>query len=67
MSMVVEVGEERRGGVRRFFRRVTSQRKMYRDFDVVRAKAPIQTQINTDLWTSKGKSVTKAIGQAWSE
>jgi hypothetical protein len=52
------------GGVRGFFRRVTSQRERSRDFDAARATAPIQTQIDTGLWTSKRKSAKKAIGWA---
>jgi hypothetical protein len=49
------------------FRRGTSQRERPRDFDVIRAKTPIQTRIDTGLWTSKGKSVKEAIGRAWSK
>jgi hypothetical protein len=55
------------GGVRGFFRRATSQRERSRDFDVARATAPVQTRIDTGLWTSKGKSAKKAIGRAWSK
>jgi hypothetical protein len=40
---------------------------MSRDFDVVRATAHVQTQIDTSLWTSKRKSTKEAIGQAWSK
>jgi hypothetical protein len=60
MSMVVEVGEEGGAGVNELFRRATSQRERTRDFDVVRAKTPVQTQIDTSLWTSKGKSAKEA-------
>jgi hypothetical protein len=55
------------GGVKRLFRRVTSQRERPRDFDATRAKAPVQTRIDTGPWTSKGKSVKEAIGRAWSK
>jgi hypothetical protein len=44
-----------------------SQREMPRDFDVARAKAPVQTQIDTGSWTSKKKSAKEAIGQTWSK
>jgi hypothetical protein len=58
MNMVAEVGRGRwrGGGVRRFFRRATSQRERFMDFDAARATPPVQTQIDTDPWTSKGKS-----------
>jgi hypothetical protein len=55
------------GGVKGLFRRGTSQRERPRDFDATRAKPPIQTRIDTGLWTSKGKSVKEAIGRAWSK
>jgi hypothetical protein len=55
------------GGVKGFFRRTTSRRKRSRDFDATRAKAPVQTRIDTDPWTSKGKSAKEAIGMAWSK
>jgi hypothetical protein len=55
------------GGVKGFFRGVASQRERSRDFDAVRAKAPIQTRIDTGLWTGKGKSTKEAIGQASSK
>jgi hypothetical protein len=55
------------GGVKGLFRRATSQRKMSRNFNVVRAKALVQTRIDTEPWTSKGKSVKEAIGRAWSK
>jgi hypothetical protein len=35
------------GGVKGLFRRGTSQRERPRDFDVARAKAPVQTRIDT--------------------
>jgi hypothetical protein len=49
MSILVEVGEGEGGGVKGLFRRVTSQREMHRDFDATRAKAPVQTRIDTGL------------------
>jgi hypothetical protein len=55
------------GGVKGLFRRATSQRKKPRDFDATRAKAPVQTRIDTGPWTSKGKSTKEAIGRAWSK
>jgi hypothetical protein len=55
------------GGVKGLFRRGTPQRERPRDFDATRAKAPVQTQIDTGPWTSKGKSAKEAIGQAWSK
>jgi hypothetical protein len=55
------------GGVQGFFRRATLQRERSRDFDAARATAPVQTRIDTGLWTSKGKSAKEAIGQAWSK
>jgi hypothetical protein len=55
------------GGVRGFFRRATSQRERFRDFDATRATAPVQTWIDTGPWTSKEKSVNEAIGRAWSK
>jgi hypothetical protein len=44
-----------------------SQRKRFRDFDAARGTAPVQTQIDTGPWTSKGKSAKEAIGWAWSK
>jgi hypothetical protein len=45
MSMMVEVGwggGRRRGiGVRRFFKRATSQRERSKDFNAARGKAPV--------------------------
>jgi hypothetical protein len=55
------------GGVKGLFRRATSRRKMPRDFDTARAKASVQTRIDTDSWTSKGKSGKEAIWRAWSK
>jgi hypothetical protein len=55
------------GRVRGFFTRATSQRERSRDFNVVRATAPVQTQIDTGPWISKGKSAKEAIGRAWSK
>jgi hypothetical protein len=49
------------------FRRATSQRERPRDFDDARAKAPVQTRIDTGPWTSKEKSTKEAIGRAWSK
>jgi hypothetical protein len=67
MSMVVEVGGGGGGGVNGLFRRATSQRERPRDFDGARAKAPVQTRIDTGPWTSKEKSTKEAIGRAWSK
>jgi hypothetical protein len=67
MSMVVEVEQGEGGGVWGFFKRATSQMERSRDFDTARATAPVQTQIDTSPWTSKGKSVKEAIGRAWSK
>jgi hypothetical protein len=55
------------GGVKVLFSRATSQRERPIDFDATRAKAPVQTQIDFGRWTSKEKSVKKAIGRAWSK
>jgi hypothetical protein len=55
------------GGVWGFFRRATSQWERSRDFDAARAIAPVQTQIDTSQWTSKGKSAKEAIWWAWSK
>jgi hypothetical protein len=55
------------GGVKGLFMRATSQRERPRDFDTARAKAPIQTQIDTGPWTTKRKSAKEAIGRAWSK
>jgi hypothetical protein len=69
MSMVMEVGAwggGGGGGVQGFFRRATSQRERSRDFDTTRGTAPVQTRIDTDPWTSKGKSANEVIGQAGS-
>jgi hypothetical protein len=55
------------GGVKRLFRRATSWRKMPGDFNGARAKAPVQSRIDTGPWTSKGKSAKEAIGQTWSK
>jgi hypothetical protein len=49
------------GRVKGLFRRATSQRERSRDFDAARAKAPVQIQIDTDPWTSKGKSAKEGI------
>jgi hypothetical protein len=54
-------------GVKGLFRRAMSQRERHRDFDAARAKAPVQTRIDTGPWTSKGKSAKEAIGRAWSK
>jgi hypothetical protein len=45
------------------FRRATSKRERPRDFDAARVKAPIQTWIDIDPWTSKGKSAKEVIGR----
>jgi hypothetical protein len=55
------------GGVKGLFWRGTSEREMPRDFDAARAKAPVQTRIDTAPWTSKGKSAKEAIWRAWSK
>jgi hypothetical protein len=47
------------GGVKGLFRRGTSQRERARDFDAVRAKAPVQTWIDTGLWISEKKRVQR--------
>jgi hypothetical protein len=60
-------GGSRGGGVKGLFRRATSQRERRRDFDAARAKAPVQTRIDTGSWTNKGKIAKEAIGQAWSK
>jgi hypothetical protein len=60
-------GEEEGGGVKGLFRRATSQREKSRDFDATRAKAPVQTRIDTGPWNNKGKSAKEAIGWAWSK
>jgi hypothetical protein len=52
------------GGVKGFFRRAMYQRGRSRDFDAARAKAPIQTRIDTGPWNNKEKSAKEAIGQA---
>jgi hypothetical protein len=52
-------GERGGGGVKGLFRRATSQRERPRDFDATRAKALVQTRIDTGPWTSKEKSVKK--------
>jgi hypothetical protein len=57
----------RGGGVKGLFRRAMSHRERPRDFDAARAKAPVQTRIDTSPWTSKGKSAKEAIGRAWSK
>jgi len=58
-------------GIGGLLRRVTSQREGRSqrpgDFDLQRAKAPVQTRIDTGPWTSKGKSAKEAIGRAWSK
>jgi hypothetical protein len=54
-------------GIKGLFRRATSQSKRPRDFDTARAKAPVQTRIDTSPWTSKGKGAKEAIGRAWSK
>jgi hypothetical protein len=56
-----------RGGVKGLIRRATSQRERPRDFDVARAKAPVQARIDTGPWTSKEKSAKEVIGWAWSK
>jgi hypothetical protein len=63
ISKVVEVGEvESRDCLGE-----PRPRERPRDFDVARAKTQVQTQIDTDPWISKGKSVNEAIEQAWSK
>jgi hypothetical protein len=59
-------GEEGEVESKGLCRRATSQRERLRDSDAARAKAPVQTRIDTGLWTSKGKSAKEAIGWAWS-
>jgi hypothetical protein len=54
-------------GIKGLFRRATSYSKRPRDFDTARAKAPVQTRIDTGPWTSKGKSAKEVIGRAWSK
>jgi hypothetical protein len=54
-------------GIRGILRRATSHRERLSDFDVTRAKTLVQTRIDTDPWTSKGKSAKEAIGHAWSK
>jgi hypothetical protein len=44
-----------------------SQREWPKEFDAARAKAPVQTWIDTGLWNSKGKSTNEAIGRTWSK
>jgi hypothetical protein len=53
------------GGVKGLFRRATSQRERPTDFDAARAKAPVQTRVDIDPWTNKGKSAKESIGRAW--
>jgi hypothetical protein len=55
------------GGVKGLFKRGMSERERSRDFDSTRAKAPVQTQIDTCPWTNKGKSTKEAIGRSWSK
>jgi hypothetical protein len=57
-------GVGRGGGVRGLFRRGTFQRERSRDFDAARAKAPVQTQMDTGPWTIKRKSAKEVIGRA---
>jgi hypothetical protein len=59
-------GEEGEVESKGLCRRATSQRERLRDSDAARAKAPVQTRIDTGMWTSKGKSAKEAIGWAWS-
>jgi hypothetical protein len=47
------------GGVKGLFRRGTFQRERPRDFDAARAKAPVQTQIDTGPWINKEKEQRK--------
>jgi hypothetical protein len=51
--------------IKGLFRRCTPQRERSKDFDVARAKAPVQTRIDISPWTSKGKSAKEAIGWVW--
>ena len=37
------------------------------DFDLRRAKSPVQTKIDSGPWTNKGKKAKEAIGRAWSK
>jgi hypothetical protein len=60
--MVVEVGEVES---RDCLGEAHPRGKMARDFDAVKAKAPVQTQIDTGPWTSNGKSAKEVIGRAW--
>jgi len=59
------------GGLSGLLRRVTSQResrsKGIDDFDLQRAKSPVQTKIDSGPWTNKGKKAKEAIGRAWSK
>ena len=59
------------GGISGLFRRVTSHRegrsKGSSDFELQRAKSPVQTRIDTGPWSKKGKSAKEAIGRAWSK
>jgi hypothetical protein len=55
------------GGVKELFRRASSQRERPKDFDAARAKAQVQTQIDTSPCTTKEKNAKEAIGQAWSK
>jgi hypothetical protein len=56
MSIVVEVEEVESKGL---FRRATSHRERPRDFDAARVKTPVQTRIDTGLWTNNEKVQTK--------
>ena len=70
MSTVVGVGVEVDMVLRDFFRRATSKRERpspQKDFCAARAKAPVQTRIDTGPWSSKGRSAKEAIGRAWSK
>jgi hypothetical protein len=66
MSMVVEVGGGG-WGAKGLLRRTTPQRERPRDIDAARAKVPVQTQIDTGPWTSKGKSAKETTWRAWSK
>ena len=57
------------GGMKGLLRRTFSKRdtSSHVDFNLSRAKSPVQQMIDTGPWTSKGKSAKDILGRTWAK
>ena len=57
------------GGIKEFLRRAFSKRdtSTHVDFNLFRAKSPVQQRIDTGPWTSKGKSAKDILRRTWAK